>query len=282
MHVSCDSQATLSRQPLGVGCGAGVAGKKLLSAQQRREAVTQLRQRGLSTRRSCALCGISRSSYAYQVAPAKLRRDQQLSQHLRRIARQRPRYGYRRAYAVLRRSGWAINHKRVRRVWRLEKLSLPLRHSRKRRPGAGPTWAQATQPHQVWTYDFVQDRCNRGHRLRFLTITDEFTRQSLAVVTATSIRSQQVLQVLARLFAEHGAPQYLRSDNGPEFVAKAVQEWLKGQGVQTLYIEPGCPWQNGYAESFHSRLRDECLNCERFHNVREARVVVRARVGVEA
>jgi len=238
--------------------------------------VTQLRQPGLSTRRSCALCRISRSSYAYQAAPELQQRDAELGQHLRRIARRRPRYGYRRAYALLRRGGWLINHKRVRRVWRLEKLSLPLRRSRKRRPGTGTTWDQATQPYQVWTYDFVQDRCNRGHRLRFLTITDEFTRQSLAVVTATSIRSQQVLQVLARLFAEPGPPQYLRSDNGPEFVAKAVQEWLKEQGVQTLYIEPGCPWQNGYAESFHSRFRDECLNREWFHNVREARVVVEA------
>ena len=239
--------------------------------------MTQLRQRGLSTRLSCALCHISRSSFAYHPSVKHQQRDQELGQRLRRIAQRRPRYGYRRAYALLRRGGQIINHKRVRRVWRLEKLSLPQRRSRKRRPlQAGVRVAQATQPHQVWTYDFVQDRCNQGHRLRFLTITDEFTRQSLAVVTATSIRSPHVLQVLARLFAQHGPPQYLRSDNGPEFVAQAVQQWLQAQGVQTLYIEPGCPWQNGYAESFQSRLRDECLNCEWFHNVREARVVVEA------
>jgi putative transposase len=119
----------------------------------------------------------------------------------------------------------------------------------------------------------VQDKCNQGHTLRFLTITDEFTRQSLAVVAATSIRSHDVIEVLGRLFEEHGAPQYLRSDNGPEFVSKAVRGWLEQQGVQTAYIEPGCPWQNGYAESFHSRFRDECLNREWFHNVREARVL---------
>jgi putative transposase len=135
----------------------------------------------------------------------------------------------------------------------------------------------ATRPHQVWAYDFVHDKCNQGHTLRFLTITDEFTRQSLAVVAATSIRSHDVIEVLRRLFEEHGAPQYLRSDNGPEFVSKAVREWLEQQGVQTAYIEPGCPWQNGFAESFHSRFRDECLNREWFrewfHNVREARVL---------
>lgn len=131
----------------------------------------------------------------------------------------------------------------------------------------------ATKPHQVWAYDFVHDKCNQGHTLRFLTITDEFTRQSLAVVAATSIRSHDVIEVLRRLFAQHGAPQYLRSDNGPEFVSKAVREWLKQQDVQAAYIEPGCPWQNGFAESFHSRFRDECLNREWFHNVREARVL---------
>lgn len=131
----------------------------------------------------------------------------------------------------------------------------------------------AMRPHQVWAYDFVHDKCNQGHKLRFLTITDEFTRQSLAVVAATSIQSRHVIEVLERLFVEHGAPQYLRSDNGPEFVSKAVQQWLKAQGVQTAYIEPGCPWQNGFAESFHSRFRDECLDREWFHNVREARVL---------
>jgi transposase InsO family protein len=110
--------------------------------------------------------------------------------------------------------------------------------------------------------------------LRFLTITDEFTRRNLAIVTATSLKAADVLAVLERLFQQHGAAEYLRSDNGPEFIAYAVQEWLKEQQVQTLYIEPGCPWQNGFAESFHSRLREECLNREWFHTVREARVVV--------
>ena len=237
----------------------------------------KLQSRGLSQRRSCALCGISRSSFAYRPCAERLQRDKELGQQLHRIARHRPRFGYRRAHDALRRKGQFINQKRVRRLWKEQGLTLPQRRSRKRRrrPEIALPCA-ATHPHQVWTYDFVQDRCNQGHKLRFLTVTDEFTRKNLAIVTATSIRSQRVLQELECLFEQHGTPQYLRSDNGPEFVAQAVQQWLKQEKVQTLYIEPGCPWQNGYAESFHSRFRDECLNCEWFHNVREARVLVEA------
>jgi len=237
--------------------------------------VTVLLKHGLSQRRSCALCHISRSSFSYRPSTSKVRRDHLLGQRLKSIARKRPRFGYRRAWDALRRQGHHINPKRVRRIWRKEGLNLPQRRPRKRRrPEPVPRPHAATRPHQVWAYDFVQDKCNQGHALRFLTITDEFTRQSLAVVAATSIRSPDVINVLRRLFEEHGAPQYLRSDNGPEFVSKAVRTWLKEQGVQTVYIEPGCPWQNGFAESFHSRFRDECLNREWFHNVREARVLV--------
>lgn len=259
---------------LGDRCHEGCAGKKLLSAQRKREAARQLQQHGLSQRRSCALCQIGRSSYSYRPSTSKVRRDQKLGQHLKRIARRRPRFGYRRAWDALRREGQVINQKRVRRIWKKEGLSLPQRRPRKRkRPEMVPRPHPATRPHQVWAYDFVQDKCNRGHRLRFLTITDEFTRQSLAVVAATSIKAKDVLEVLDRLFVKHGAPQYLRSDNGPEFVSTAVQQWLRRQGVQTAYIDPGCPWQNGYAESFHSRFRDEFLDREWFHNVREARVL---------
>ena len=255
---------------------AGRALKKLLSAQQRRYAVQGLHEHGLSVRRSCALCGISRSSYSYRPSPEKQHNDQVLGQQLQAIARYHHSYGYRPAHRELCRQGEAINHKRVQRVWRLEGLSLPLRCFGKRiRTGAGVPTA-ATRPNEVWTYDFIQDTCNRGHRLKFLTITDEFTRQSLAVVTATSIRAQRVRQELERLFVRHGAPACIRSDNGPEFVAQPVKQWLQEQGVQTLYIAPGCPWQNAYAESFHSRFRAECLDRQWFHTVREAAVVVQA------
>ncbi len=235
-----------------------------------------LQEHGLSVRRSCALCRISRSSQSYRPSPEKQANDQELGRRLRAIADYHDFYGYRMAHQELRRQGEIINHKRVQRVWRLEDLSLPLRRACKKiRTGASVPLA-ATRPNEVWSYDFIQDTCNRGHRLKFLTITDEFTRKSLAIVTATSIRAQQVRQELERLFAKHGAPECIRSDNGPEFVSKDVKEWLEKQGVKAHYIEPGCPWQNAYAESFHSRFRAECLDRQWFHTVREAAVVVEA------
>lgn len=227
-------------------------------------------------RRCCALCGISRSSQSYQPSPEKQANDRELGQQLHAIADYHDSYGYRPAHRELRRQGEVVNHKRVQRVWRLEGLSLPLRRScKKLRTGAGVPLA-ASRPNEVWTYDFIQDKCNRGHRLKFLTITDEFTRKSLAVVTATSIRAGRVRQELERLFLKHGAPECIRSDNGPEFVSKSVKGWLNEQGVEARYIEPGCPWQNAYAESFHSRFRAECLDRQWFHTVREAAVVVEA------
>ena len=179
----------------------------LLSAQRKREVASALSQRGLSTRRSCALCGISCSSYNYQPSPQKQHSDQVLGQQLHAIAEYHDCYGYRPAHRELCRQGEVINHKRVQRVWRLEGLSLPLRRSgRKVRTRAGVPWA-ASRPHEVWTYDFIHDTCNRGHLLKFLTITDEFTRKSLAVITATSIRATRVRTELEKLFRRHGVPQ---------------------------------------------------------------------------
>jgi putative transposase len=242
-----------------------------VSSSQRREAVLLLKQRSIPERRSCQLVGISRPGFRYR----KRRLDDKLVTRLRAIAVAHPRYGYRRACALLRRSGEEINHKRVHRVWREEKLSLPLRRPRKRRAGT-PTIScgQALHPNHVWTYDFVFDRCANGQKIKLLTVVDEYTRESLAIRTATSITARSVLEVLSRLVADRGAPLCLRSDNGPEFVATKVKEWLKRQGIETLYIEPGSPWQNAKGESFNGRLRDECLNVEWFGNVREADVLV--------
>jgi putative transposase len=201
--------------------------------------------------------------------------DGALLEELKAIAGEHPRYGYRRAWAVLRRSGDQINHKRAHRVWREAKLSLPLRRWRKRRGGsAGINYSQALFPNHVWTYDFVFDRCANGQQVKLLTVVDEYTRESLAIRAATSIKSGGVIEVLTRLIAERGAPAYLRSDNGSEFVATRVKEWLKQRGVQTLYIELGSPWQNARGESFNGRLRDECLNVEWFRNLQEARAVI--------
>ncbi len=154
-----------------------------------------------------------------------------------------------------------MNVKRVHRLWRQARLSLPSRRPRRRR--ADRTVCRpvaATRPNQVWTYDFVQDACANGQRLKILTLTDECTRESLAIEVATRMSAQQVIRVLDRVIRERGAPGYVRSDNGPEFVAQAVQQWLKQRQIQTAYSEPGSPWQNAYGESFNGRLRDECLN----------------------
>jgi putative transposase len=190
------------------------------------------------------------------------------------LSEKRTRYGYRRAWASLRRDGHRINHKRVERVWRAEGLSLKRRRRRKRgRPG-GSVPCRAEYPRHVWTYDFIHDACLSGQKLKMLTVLDEFTRECFAIETDTSIRAPDVLQVLEGLFAEHGAPAFLRSDNGPEFIARKLQEWLAEDRAETLHIDPGSPWQNAYGESFHSRFRDECLNAELFANVQEAKVVI--------
>lgn len=247
----------------------------MMGAQQRRETVQQLRARGLSLRRSCALCHISRSSVRYRPRLGRHTQNGHVVEHLRRIARNHPRYGYRRAHALVCRDVPGVNVKRVHRLWRQEQLSLPNRRPRRRQLDRKvlPT-VTATYPNHVWTYDFMHDACANGQRLKILTVTDEFTRESLAIEVATTIRARGVVQVLERLIAQHGAPAYLRSDNGPEFMAHAVQRWVQGQQIQTAYIAPGSPWQNAYAESFNGRLRDECLNMEWFRNVHEAQVVI--------
>lgn len=247
------------------------------SAQQRRETVRQMHVRGLSLRRSCALCHIGHSSLRYRPRILRRLRNQELVLRLRAIACKHPRYGYRRAHALLQREGECVNVKRVHRLWRLEGLSVPCRRPRKRRSDKKEVrLLEATCPNQVWCYDFVHDGCANGQKLKLLTVTDEFTRESLSVEVETRLRGKGVVKVLERLFAERGAPQAVRSDNGPEFVAKAVKSWLGGQQVQTVSIAPGSPWQNAYAESFNGRLRDECLNVEWFRNLAEARVVIEA------
>lgn len=230
-----------------------------------------LKQRGVSERRSCQLAGISRTATRY----LSHKQDQELIERLHALAHKHPRYGYRRAWALLRREGFKINHKRVHRLWRAAKLSLPLRRGRARRKGCSTVVCpQALRPNHVWTYDFLFDRCASGQMLKLLTVEDEYTREGLAIKTATSIKSAAVIKVLAGLIAERGVPECLRSDNGPEFLAVCIKEWLKDRRIETLYIEPGSPWQNGKGESFNGRLRDECLNIEWFSNLAEARVVI--------
>jgi putative transposase len=242
-----------------------------VSAPQRRQGVALLKAESVSERRSCALAGISRSSYRYVPHP---REDAWLAERLQKLSKKRKRYGYRRAWASLRRQGHRINHKRVERVWRAEGLSLKKRRRRKRSRPGGSVPCRAEYPNHVWTYDFIHDACLSGQKLKMLTVVDEFTRECLAIETGTSIRAQRVMDVLEGLFAEHGPPAFVRSDNGPEFIARTLRQWLAEEGTQTLYIDPGSPWQNAHGESFHSRFRDECLNAELFANVQEAKVVI--------
>ena len=191
------------------------------------------------------------------------------------LSRKHPRYGYRRITALLRREGRVVNAKRVARVRRAEGLQVRKRQRRLRRVGVGQAERlRATQRNEVWSWDFVADQTEAGSAFRILTLIDEHTRQCLAAHVAWSIRAQDVLRVLEAVMREHGTPQHIRSDNGPEFIAYAIQDWLKERQIKTLYIKPGSPWENAYIESFHDKFRDECLKREVFGNLAEARVLI--------
>lgn len=241
----------------------------MVSAPERRDGVRFLRGRGVSLRRACGIVGISRASFGYQ---SRRQPDIALAERVHELAAKHPRYGYRRVWAVLRRER-VVNHKRVYRLWRQAKLSLKRRVKRRRHRTSHPP-TQACFPGHVWTYDFLHDACQNGRKLKLLTVVDEFTREALTIDVASSLPARRVQTVLAALFGQHGAPQFLRSDNGPEVVAKVLTQWLATQGAATLYIEPGSPWQNGIGESFNGKLRDECLNMEVFLNVRDAQVQI--------
>jgi transposase InsO family protein len=187
------------------------------------------------------------------------------------------RYGYRRVTALLRAGGWRVNHKRVERIWRREGLKVP-----KRQPKRSRLWLndgscvrmRAQYPNHVWSYDFVRDRTHDGRPLRMLTVVDEYTRECLAIDVARGLKAEDVLERLAELFVNRGTPAFIRSDNGPDFTARRVREWLACVGVGTLHIEPGSPWENGYVESFNGKLRDELLSREIFFTLREAKVLI--------
>ena len=243
----------------------------MVSAQARREQVDYAVGRGASVRRSCALLEVSRSALGYTSRmPA---RDAELAGELAQISAKRAAYGHRFAWALLRRGGWRVNRKRVRRVWRALGLHLRRRKHRKIRTGQVRVFAP-TGPNQVWAYDFSFDRCANGQTLKSLSVVDEWTRECLAIEVGTSLTAERVIVVLARLFAQYGAPQVLRSDNGPEFIARALKIWVLFHHSDTATIEPGKPWQNGSVESFHATFRRECLDAEEFAHLREARIVI--------
>lgn len=192
------------------------------------------------------------------------------------LATQYGRYGYRRITAMLQIKGWRVNHKRIERLWRKEGLKVPARQPKRRRlwlnDGSCVRLRPAAQNH-VWSYDFVHGRTNDGRAFRLLNILDEFTRECLAIKVARKLRSKDVLETLGELFVRRGVPGHIRSDNGSEFIAGELREWLHRLNVKTLYIEPGSPWENGYIESFNGKLRDELLNVEIFDTLKEAQVL---------
>ena len=193
------------------------------------------------------------------------------------LASQYGRYGYRRITALLRETGWAVNVKRVERIWRLEGLKVP-----QKQPKKGRLWLndgscirlRPERPNHVWSYDFVESRTHDGRKFRMLNLIDEFTRECLAIRIDRRLRSTDVIDVLSDLFILRGLPVHIRSDNGPEFVAKAVRDWIAAVGAKTAFIEPGSPWENGYCESFNSKLRDELLNGKIFYSLAEAKIVI--------
>ncbi|MFY0312926.1 IS3 family transposase [Leisingera sp. D0M16] len=249
---------------------------KLLSPARRRACIDHVRSLfRVSERRACRVLKQHRST---QRKPPKGRADEaRLVADMIVLARQYGRYGYRRIAALLRGAGWQVNDKRVERLWRREGLKVPMKQPKKGRLWLNDGSCVRLRPeyrHHVWSYDFVHCRTEDGKVFRTLNILDEFSRECLAIRVKRKLNSGDVIDALSDLFILRGIPAYIRSDNGPEFVAQAVRDWIAAVGAKTAYIEPGSPWENGYCESFNARLRDELLNGEIFYSLREAQILI--------
>ena len=232
----------------------------------------------MSERRVCLVLGQHRSTQ--RRIPRGRDDEQQLTEDIVALARRYGRYGYRKIAELLRsQMGWVVNDKRVERIWRQEGLKVPAKQPKK-----GRLWLadgscirlRAERPNHVWSYDFVEDRTHDGRKYRMLNVIDEFTHEALAIRIDRKLNSTDVIDVLSDLFILRGVPEHIRSDNGPEFIAKAVREWIVAVGAKTAFIEPGSPWENGYCESFNSKLRDELLDGEIFYSLAEAKIIIEA------
>ena len=231
----------------------------------------------VSERFACKVLGQHRSTQRKK--PQSRPDEEALTTDIIRLASRYGRYGYRRITAMLRSEGWTVNAKRVERIWRREGLKVP-----QKQPKRGRLWLndgscvrlRPEHPNHVWSYDFVEGRTHNGRKFRMLNIIDEFTRECLAIRIDRKLNSTDVIDVLSDLFILRGVPGHVRSDNGPEFIAKGVREWIAAVGAKTAFIEPGSPWENGYCESFNSKLRDELLNSEIFYSLAEAKVIIEA------
>jgi transposase InsO family protein len=228
-----------------------------------------------SERRACRALGQHRSTQ--RKVPQGRADEERLTADVIELARQYGRYGYRRVAALLRQAGWRVNDKRVERIWRREGLKVPQKQPKRARlwlNDGSCVRLRPERPNHVWSYDFMQDRTFDGRAYRLLNIIDEFTTEALMIRIDRKLDSTDVIDALTDLFILRGPPAFIRSDNGPEFVANAVRAWIAAVGAQTAYIEPGSPWENGYVESFNSRLRDDLLDGEIFYTIREARIIV--------
>lgn len=229
----------------------------------------------VSERKVCRALGQPRSTQRY--IKQKANDEDSLTVRMVELASQYGRYGYRRITALLQTEGWRVNHKRVERLWRQEGLKVPAKQ-----PKRGRLWLNDGSclrlkpefPNHVWSYDFVLERTHDGRAFRILNVIDEFTRESLAVKVKRHLNHEDVQECLTELFCQRGVPVHLRSDNGPEFIAHALREWLNKLSVKPLFIEPGSPWENGYVESFNGKMRDELLNGEIFYTLQEAQILI--------
>ena len=243
----------------------------MVSARGRRREAAYARRRGLSLTKACEVFHVARSMMTYTSRLDD--KDAVVIDCMAALSQANPRYGYRRVRVLLGREGKHMSARRAHRLWNKAGLQVPKKR-RRRVPVRTARPTPANGANHVWCYDFVHDACANGQQFKCLTVVDEYTRECLAIDVASSIRSERVIAVLARLITVHGPPAFVRSDNGPEFIAQAVQDWLKEEGIETAYIAPGKPWQNGLNESFNGKLRDECLDMEWFPTRREAVVVI--------
>jgi putative transposase len=226
-----------------------------------------------SAAQACRAIGLARSSL-YRASQASEERRKMQTQIID-LSQQHPRYGYRRVTALLRRAGKRVNAKRVQRVRRRERLQVHKKQRRMKRVGISTGQRQrAEQRNQVWSWDIVHDQTEIGSPFRILTLIDEYTKESLATHVAWSIRALDAVTVIEAAIERYGAPEHLRSDNGPEFIAYAIRDWMADNAIKTIYIKPGAPWEQPFIESFHDKLRDECLNREIFGSLLEARIII--------
>lgn len=245
----------------------------MVSVAARRNGVAFAEGRGLSQRRATALLKTARSSLKYTSKRAAA--DAAVIARMTELAARYPRFGYRRIQVYLEREGFVMNGKRMHRLWRDAKLQLPKKRPRRRVRGTARDVPETpVSSNEVWSYDFVFDHAANGQQIKCLTVVDEGTSEGLAIDVAGSIRSRRVIEVLSRLVSERGPPKVLRSDNGPEFVSRALLKWIASEGIESALIEPGKPWQNGTCESFNGKFRDECLSIEWFRSRDEARVLI--------